>query len=132
MDAGGAAREQLGALERRVGDAELEDGLGVARRATRAPRSSRAGIVAPHMPVIVLICATSVIGMIPGRIGTSMPTARASSTNRKYSSLSKNSWVIRNDAPASTFSLEEVKVVSRGRAPPDGPPGKHAAPTLNG
>ena len=49
--------------------------------------------------------------MIPGMIGTSIPAARASSTNRKYSSLSKNSCVIRNDAPASTFSLEEPQVV---------------------
>ena len=35
------------------------------------------------MPVIVLIWLTSVIGMIPGRIGTSIPDARASSTNLK-------------------------------------------------
>ena len=56
------------------------------------------------MPVIVLICFTSVIGMIPGMIGTSIPPARASSTNRKYSSLSKNSWVIRNEAPRPTLA----------------------------
>ena len=63
------------------------------------------------MPVIVLICLTSVIGMIPGMIGTSIPAARASSTKRKYSSLSKNSCVIRNETPLSTFSLQEAQVV---------------------
>jgi hypothetical protein len=42
---------------------------------------------------------------MPGTIGTSMPASRARVTNSRYARLSKNSWVMRNFAPASTFSL---------------------------
>jgi hypothetical protein len=38
-------------------------------------------------------------------IGTSIPAARAASTNSKYSRLSKKSCVIRKRAPASTLVL---------------------------
>ena len=67
--------------------------------------------MAPHRPVIVLICLTSVIGMIPGRMGTSMPTARASSTKLKYSSLSKKSWVMRKRRSGVDLLLEEAQIV---------------------
>ena len=47
---------------------------------------------------------TLVIGMIPGMIGTVTPASRAAATNWKYAWLSKKSWVIRYEAPRSTFS----------------------------
>ena len=73
MDAGRAAREQVGALQGGVGDAELGDRLVVVLGRPPAARSRRGGIVAPHMLVKRLICSTFVIGMMPGTIGTSMP-----------------------------------------------------------
>ena len=54
--------------------------------------------------------------MMPGMIGTSIPAARASSTKRKYSSLSKNSCVIRNEAPLSTLSLRKRRSWARSGA----------------
>ncbi len=82
------------------------------------------------MPVIVLICLRLVIGMIPGMIGTSIPAARASSTKRKYSSLSKNSCVIRNEAPLSTLLRRKCRSLAMSGAS-GCTSGKHAAPTAN-
>ncbi len=79
---GRAARQQIGALERRVGDAELCDRFRVVG-APSSSRSSSAGIVAPHISVKRLIWPKLVIGMMPGMIGTSMPAARAPSTKSK-------------------------------------------------
>ena len=84
MDAGRAALEQVGALKRRVGDAELRDGLVVASACRASSCSFRAGgMVAPHIVVKRLICSKFVIGMMPAMIGTSMPRSRALSTKRK-------------------------------------------------
>ena len=116
VDARRAARQQLGALQRGVGDAELEHRVGAMRPATRAAASSASGMHAPHMLGEALDLPTSVIGMIPGMIGTSIPTARASSTNRKYASLSKNSWVIRNETPLSTFCLRKRRSLAMSAA----------------
>ena len=52
-------------------------------------------------------------GMIPGTIGTPMPSARTLSTKLQYLSLSKNSWVIKNSAPASTLRLRLWTSASR-------------------
>ena len=83
MDAGRAGGEQLGALQRRVGDAEVEHRLGVlaARRAARG--ASAGGIEAPHIAAIRSTWPTWVIGMIPGMIGTVIPAARARSRKSK-------------------------------------------------
>ncbi len=79
--------------------------------------SSRgAGIVAPHIDVKRFICSAFVIGMMPGTIGTSIPAARASSTKRKYASLSKNSCVMRTFTPASTFSFRWARSLARSAA----------------
>ena len=86
---------------------------------------------APHKSVKRLIWPTSVIGMMPGMIGTSIPTARASSTNRKYASLSKNSWVIRNETPLSTFCLRNRRSLAMSTAS-GWTSGKAAAPTHTG
>ena len=127
MDAGRAASQEVGALLGRIGDAELEHGL----RVVLARRSSSAitpgGMVAPHIPVMVVICLKLVIGMMPATIGTSMPTARASRTKSKYSSLSKKSCVTRKRAPAATFSLRKRRSLARSAAS-GWTSGKHAAP----
>jgi len=67
--------------------------------------------------------------MTPGMIGTSMPAARARSTKSKYSSLSKNSCVIRNRAPAATFSFRNRMSASASTAA-GWISGKHAAPIV--
>src|SRR5215207_6738852 len=74
------------------------------------------GSEAPQIWVKRLIWSTLVTGMIPGTIGTSMPAARASSTNSKYRRLSKNSWVMRKLAPASTFSRRKRRSACRSAA----------------
>src|SRR5581483_3778689 len=51
---------------------------------TRSRRSRKAGGMRdPHIAAIRSICATFVMGMIPGTMGTSMPVPRARSTNAK-------------------------------------------------
>ena len=82
VDAGRAVGEQVGALQRRVGDAELGRASGSSARASSSRRSP-SGIVEPHIAVIRLIWATFVIGMMPGMIGTSIPIARARRTKSK-------------------------------------------------
>lgn len=49
------------------------------------------------------LCRVSVMGMMPGTIGTSMPDRRASSTKRKYASGLKKYCVIAECAPAFTL-----------------------------
>ncbi len=44
------------------------------------------------------------MGMMPGTTGTSAPSARASSTKRKYASALKNSCVMAEFAPAFTLA----------------------------
>ena len=82
VDAGGAAREQVGALQGRVGDAELEDRVGLVgvpvERLVQVRGDRRAAALVKR-----LIWSAFVIGMIPGMIGTSIPAARASSTKSK-------------------------------------------------
>ena len=81
--------------------------------------------------MIVLIWPTLVTGMIPGMIGASIPAARASSTNRKYISLSKNRLVIRNETPASSLWRRNRR--SWAMSGDCGcTSGKHAAPIANG
>ena len=111
VDAGRAAGQQLGALQRRVGDAELEHGVGVVGAPARAPRAAAAGMLGPHMPVIVLIWPRSVIGMMPGRIGTSMPAARASSTKREVELVVEEQLGDQERDAAVDLLLEEAQVV---------------------
>jgi hypothetical protein len=65
VDPGRAVGQQVGALQRRVGDAESATASGWSARSSSS-RSSASGIVAPHMLVKRLIWPTLVIGMIPG------------------------------------------------------------------
>ena len=85
VDARRALLEQVGALERRVGDPELGDRLvALLLVASASSCSNRAGgIEAPHIVVKRLTCSKFVIGMMPAMIGTSMPNSRARSTNLK-------------------------------------------------
>ena len=46
------------------------------------------------------------MGMMPGRMGTVMPTARQSCTNLRNVGALKNSCVMMKSAPASTFSFK--------------------------
>jgi hypothetical protein len=72
-----------------------------------------------------------VTGMIPGMIGASIPAAPASSTKRKYISLSKNRLVIKNETPASIFWARKRR--SWAMSGDCGCiSGKHAAPMANG
>ena len=108
MNARRAALQQLDALRGRVRDAKLHDRLRVVRlRSSWAAR--RKGRDAPHSIVNRSTCDAFVIGMMPGMMGTLIPMARALSTNSKYLRLSKNSWVIRNSAPLSTFRFRFVR-----------------------
>ena len=80
MDPRRAVGEQVGALQRRVGDAEVGHRVRLVGAQLELAQQL-GGIDAPHMPVIRLICPKSVTGMIPGMIGTSMPVSRARATN---------------------------------------------------
>ena len=77
---------------------------GLSRRLSKAAISGT-GISACSLAMKPWSWLTLVIGMIPGMIGTVTPAARAAATKSKYARLSKKSWVIRYDAPRSTFSL---------------------------
>ena len=83
MDAGRAGGEQLRALQRRVGDAEVEHRLGVVLARVQLAPQRRRGIAEPHISAIRSTCPTCVIGMMPGMIGTLMPAARARATKSK-------------------------------------------------
>ena len=84
VDARARRREQLGALERRVGDAELGDRLVVASARARARARRPSGMSgAAQLGDPLDLRRGSVIGMMPGMIGTSMPIARARSTKSK-------------------------------------------------
>ncbi len=65
--------------------------------------SSGAGIEASQSEQIRCVWAKVPTGITPAMIGTSIPIARAAATKSKYTWLSKKSWVVRNEAPASTF-----------------------------
>ena len=69
-------------------------------------RVSLPGMDAPHMDTIRWMDLALSTGIMPASIGTLIPAMRARSRKRKKSSLSKNSWLTRCWAPASTFSFK--------------------------
>ena len=69
---GAPAASSSAALQRRVGDAEVEHRLGVLARARAAPRAGRRGSPSRTSSAIRSTCPTWVIGMMPGMIGTSI------------------------------------------------------------
>ena len=66
-------------------------------------RAIQRGTSAPHISEKRISCEKFVIGMMPGTIGTSTPSLRASSTKRKYASALKKYCVIAEFAPAFTL-----------------------------
>src|SRR6202012_997584 len=58
---------------------------------------------APHISEKRISCEKFVIGMMPGTIGPSTPSLRASSTKRKYATAFKKYCVIAELAPAFTL-----------------------------
>ncbi len=113
MDPRRSRGEQLGALQRRVRDAEVEHRLGVLAARVQLFAQPRRGSLAPHIAAIRSTWPTCVIGITPGMIGTSMPAPRARSRNSKYSALSKNTCVIRKSTPASHLLDEMFEVPLR-------------------
>ena len=66
-------------------------------------RVSFRGMEAPQRDTMRSMELRFSTGMMPASMGTSMPAMRQRSRKRKKSSLSKNSWLTRCWAPASTF-----------------------------
>ena len=66
MHARCAARQQLGALQRRPRDTELQHRIGIVLDASAARRAAARGIVAPIFDVNRVIWLTLVTGMMPG------------------------------------------------------------------
>ena len=77
-----ARDQELRALLRRVGDAELELALRVVPAASKAA-SSGAGIEASQSSQIRFVWAKLPTGITPAMIGTSIPIARAAATKSK-------------------------------------------------
>ena len=90
----------------------------IARTASESPpvvssrESSASGIRAPHIAVKRLLCARLVIGMMPATMGLRDARLSGSVDDAKKSSLSKNSWVMRKSAPASTLTFRCARSAS--------------------
>ena len=79
---GAPAGQQVDALQRRVGHAEVVHGVGVVLAPLELALEG-SGISDLHSSVIRLILRTLVTGMIPGMIGTVTPASRARATKSK-------------------------------------------------
>lgn len=66
----------------------------------------RGGNVAPDSCTVRLSSRVSVMGITPATTGTSMPRRNAWYRKRYSTLLSKNIWVVRKSAPASTLAFK--------------------------